>query len=490
MIAPQAYDKAAIKLKKEQAILNFDLSDYSADLEALAEMTKEELIRFLRRESAGFARGTSTFRGVSWRQQTGRWEARIGRLLGRKYTYLGTFTSGEAAARAYDHAAIVSRGREAITNYDISEYKDKLEAIEKATPEERRKMEEEIILRPQAVGAKQRRKRFEASTSDSQISNKSSHSNSSERPEDLAAAEQEAQDCDARKFKRIKSCPPAMLSDKIDHGGLAQRQQHQVSMKNDISINISINSSAQGRRLFNPGTTAAARVQKGKASAKVQRGGGAKAQRKGKAGQGSAQKMRAQAAAANGGNPRQPKGASAGVFQRSLTGNLTMPRNVIDPSHPGYQPGGMRYHKTMGMPSMYHPQRYTGPTFKAQPPTPIEKVDLLIGDYFSGLPDGSEYTWKQTMRDMEEGYPDPVGQMLGMTVGSHDSTTSCAMPPAGGHGGPRTSYPSSFAPHPHPGDRSGSAPGVFAHAQAMSSTAHHQVSSLAQTSRASTQGEH
>ena len=265
-----------------------------------------------------------------------------------------------------------------------------------------------------------------------------------------------------------------MLSDKIDHGGLAQRQQHQVSMKNDISINISINSSAQGRRLFNPGTTAAARVQKGKASAKVQRGGGAKAQRKGKAGQGSAQKMRAQAAAANGGNPRQPKGASAGVFQRSLTGNLTMPRNVIDPSHPGYQPGGMRYHKTMGMPSMYHPQRYTGPTFKAQPPTPIEKVDLLIGDYFSGLPDGSEYTWKQTMRDMEEGYPDPVGQMLGMTVGSHDSTTSCAMPPAGGHGGPRTSYPSSFAPHPHPDDRSGSAPGVFAHAQAMSSTAHHQ----------------
>ena len=68
-------------------MLNFPLSDYAGDLERLARMSQDELVADLRRESVGFSRGTSTFRGVSWRRETGRWEARIGRLLGRKYTY-------------------------------------------------------------------------------------------------------------------------------------------------------------------------------------------------------------------------------------------------------------------------------------------------------------------------------------------------------------------------------------------------------------------
>ena len=36
----------------------------------------------LRRKSSGFSRGASKFRGVTRHHQHGRWEARIGRVLG------------------------------------------------------------------------------------------------------------------------------------------------------------------------------------------------------------------------------------------------------------------------------------------------------------------------------------------------------------------------------------------------------------------------
>ena len=403
--AARAYDKAAIKLKKENAVLNFDLEDYKDIVESLAEMTKEELITSLRRQSAGFARGTSTFRGVSWRATTGRWEARIGRLLGRKYTYLGTFTSGEAAARAYDHAAIISRGKEAITNYHLNEYKEHLEKVEKATPEERLKMEEQLILRPQAMGAEQRRRRFEASTSDSQVSGKSQTSVSVRQ--DVA---EDAEEVEARKFKRIKSCPPAMLSDQLTSQGRFQR---------NISVNLTVTSSAyknsmDGARDLEGGKLPQLPV--------------IPSQQVVKSGKGHVQRKKSQ-----------PKKSLRGVqkkfersgsmkqrmFQRTLTGNVRVPRRVVDPSLP-YQPQHVQGKYSQH--PMYHPHFVEVPKFKPNAPTPIEKVDLLIGDYFSGLPDGTECTWEQMVSEIEQGYPEPIGAMLGMT--GSDTTSMPPPPPA------------------------------------------------------------
>lgn len=68
-------------------------------------MTIQEVIVMLRRESNGFSRGQAKFRGVSYRSQTGRWEARISGIIGRKYTYLGTFNTAAEAAMAYDRSA-------------------------------------------------------------------------------------------------------------------------------------------------------------------------------------------------------------------------------------------------------------------------------------------------------------------------------------------------------------------------------------------------
>ncbi|PIA53275.1 hypothetical protein AQUCO_00900095v1 [Aquilegia coerulea] len=72
--------------------------------------------------SSGFSRGISKYRGVARHHHNGRWEARIGRVHGNKYLYLGTYCTQEEAAIAYDLAAIEYRGANAVTNFDISNY--------------------------------------------------------------------------------------------------------------------------------------------------------------------------------------------------------------------------------------------------------------------------------------------------------------------------------------------------------------------------------
>ncbi|OVA13336.1 AP2/ERF domain [Macleaya cordata] len=122
--AARAYDLVALKYWGPNAStkLNFPISSYEKELEGMNHMSREEFVMFIRRKSC-FKKGSSIYRGVT-RHGDGRWQARISGIPGRRGLHLGTFSSEEEAAKAYDIASIKYRGMKAFTNFDVSNYSE------------------------------------------------------------------------------------------------------------------------------------------------------------------------------------------------------------------------------------------------------------------------------------------------------------------------------------------------------------------------------
>ncbi|XP_062119285.1 AP2-like ethylene-responsive transcription factor PLT1 [Humulus lupulus] len=117
--AARAHDLVSLKFWGTSVQTNFQISDYVKAIEAMENMTDQDVVAAVRRSSNSFSRGKSKYRGVVKHANTGKWQARKGP---GKESFLGTFETEEEAAIAFDIASIKLKGNKAITNFDIKSY--------------------------------------------------------------------------------------------------------------------------------------------------------------------------------------------------------------------------------------------------------------------------------------------------------------------------------------------------------------------------------
>lgn len=98
--AALAYDRAARKAFGQLTSLNFP------NVEKYALLAKPKT-----------KPKTSKYRGVCWDKKSGKWQAATKNK--KKFVYLGSFTSEQKAAEAYDNGVRMLRGPDAITNFPL-----------------------------------------------------------------------------------------------------------------------------------------------------------------------------------------------------------------------------------------------------------------------------------------------------------------------------------------------------------------------------------
>ena len=79
------------------------------ELESLRGVTLAQFVASAKAARAQFTTGVSSFRGVSWMKNRGKWRAQITNAASGKNENLGLFVDEEEAALAYDRCACALR---------------------------------------------------------------------------------------------------------------------------------------------------------------------------------------------------------------------------------------------------------------------------------------------------------------------------------------------------------------------------------------------